>query len=463
MSDRLSRWSPLIFACALVNFLAAQLLLLGGVAWPGATLFAGGTLVMVHLVTIGWLTLLIFGALFQFIPVITQHYLLNQRLSLVFLGLAETGLALMIAGFLLAGHGAFAPVLLPVGGGLVIAGILVGAVNIAVPLARKTPWPLSAWFIVAGLGFLLVTILLGLCFAVALTVPGVHSIVHSGALRLLAGGVEDHALAGIGGWFTLTAIGVSYELLPMFMLAPHERGALGTTIFWLCVSGFAVAVAAGIAAAFVPASAVDAPGIVGRVALLTVLAGILLYLADVVRLFRARKRHDIELHNRAAIGAFVCLGLGALWALFALADGRLGRDTPALVFLFLLGWLGGLGVTQLYKIVPFLAWLSWFGKKLGTGRVPRVQDLVNEKRSWPLFVLYFAGVLVATVAALVVDPLAIRAGVGLIFVATVLLAREFWRAWRAHYAATEAANPSPFPFKVNTKDSGHDGDRAARA
>ncbi|HEX7390241.1 MAG TPA: hypothetical protein VF286_09020, partial [Acidiphilium sp.] len=102
MSDRLSRWSPLIFACALANFLAAQLLLLGGVAWPGAALFAGATLVMVHLVTIGWLTLLIFGALFQFIPVITQHYLLNQRLSLVFLGLAEAGLALMIAGFLLA-------------------------------------------------------------------------------------------------------------------------------------------------------------------------------------------------------------------------------------------------------------------------------------------------------------------------------------------------------------------------
>ena len=63
---------------------------------------------MVHLLTIGWLTLLMFGALFQFVPVITSRKLSSQTLPLVTLIGVEGGLALMVGGFCALGRSAWA-------------------------------------------------------------------------------------------------------------------------------------------------------------------------------------------------------------------------------------------------------------------------------------------------------------------------------------------------------------------
>src|SRR6185437_15782196 len=97
--DRISRWTPTIFACALGNFLLAQLLMVAGISWPTAPETGGATLAAVHLLTIGWITLLMFGALFQFVPVLTGGTLRGQRFSLATLLLIEAGLAGMVAGF----------------------------------------------------------------------------------------------------------------------------------------------------------------------------------------------------------------------------------------------------------------------------------------------------------------------------------------------------------------------------
>ena len=437
-SDRLSRWTPAIFACALVNLGLGLLLAVAGLGWPVASATAPVSLAMVHLLTIGWLTLLMFGALFQFVPVITSRKLPSQALPLVTLIGVECGLALMVGGFCSLGRSTWVGLLLPIGGVLVVAALLVGSTTLLVPLAAKRPVPLSARFVLVGLGFLLLTILLGLSFALALTVPATGPTL----TPLLADGVGYHALAGLGGWFTLTAIGVSYELLPMFMLAPHERGALGASVLWIGVGGFLAAFAAGLAATVWPAAWIATLEQAGRLAIVLALG---LYLADVVRLYRGRRRRQIELHNRAAIGAFAALGLAVLLAIGAIATDRLAALAPSLVLLVLLGWLSGLGLTQLYKVVAFLSWLSRYGGQLGRGPVPRVQDLVNEPQSIGFFVLYFAAIAVATIGAALGLNDMIRAALAFALLAVLLLAREYARAWRAVYtrAAPAAVPRSP--------------------
>ena len=431
-SDRLSRWTPAMFACALANLGLGLLLSVVGLGWPVVPATAPVSLAMVHLLTIGWLTLLMFGALFQFVPVITSRKLPSQALPLVTLIGIECGLALMVGGFCALGRSTWAGLLLPIGGVLVIVALLVGGATLLVPLAAKWPVPLSARFVLAGLGFLLLTILLGLSLALALTV----SATDPALTPLLADGVGYHALAGFGGWFTLTAIGVSYELLPMFMLAPHERGALGASVLWVGAGGFLAALAAGLAAAAWPAAWIATLEQGG----LAIVLALGLYLADVVRLYRCRRRRQIELHNRAAIGAFVALGLAVLLAIGAVATNRLAALAPSLVLLVLLGWLSGLGLTQLYKVVAFLSWLSRYGGQLGRGPVPRVQDLVNEPRSIGFFVLYFAAIAVATIGAVLGPDNMIRAAIAFALLAVLLLAREYARAWRAIYA--RAAPPA---------------------
>lgn len=455
MHDRLSRWTPLIFAVALANLLIAELLFLSGVAWPTASLFAGPSLVMVHLTTIGWLTLLMFGALFQFVPVITQQHLLHQDLSLAALVLIELGLLAMIAGFLLLGSGSVAAAVLPVGGAVVLSGALVGVVNLVVPITRKHPLPISGWFIVAGFCFLALTVLLGISYGIALSVPAFAPF----TARVFGSGIEYHITAGLGGWFTLVAIGVSYELLPMFMLAPHQRGALGTAVLATVLAGFVVTIGAGLAQGFAGSGGLLA--VLEQVGRALIGAAVVLYLIDVVRLYRSRKRAHIELHNQVAIGAFVALGLALLLGGVVTLSGAPPAGVPAFALFVMLGWLSGLAVTQLYKIIPFLAWLNRYGNMMGKGRVPRVQDLVNEKKALPIFVAWFAAVLVTVAGVLAEQVLVARLADAVLFGATLLLVREYWRAWRCSYAASAENAPPKFPFM--TKEIAHEHDRAARA
>lgn len=444
ISNRLSRWTPIFFVCALGNFLAAQGLIVAGLTWPVAAPLAPGTLVAVHLLTIGWLLLLMLGALFQFVPVITSTPLPSQNLTLVTLVAVEGGLTCMICGFLgIAGVLPAPTRVLPVGGAAVLAGVLIASWNVGVPLVRARPRPLPARMVLTALAFLLLTVMLGISFALALTVPALAP-----DLAPLLAGVGDHALAGLGGWFTLAAMGVSYKLLPMFMLAPEERGVTGECVHLLGAAGFSLAIVAGLAAIWLPGELLRAVEIIGYAA---IAGAVGVYLWDVARIYRTRKRIVIEAHNRCALGAFGFLALAAGVGIGFLAVGQLAAATPLVIFLVVFGWLGGLGLTQLYKIVPFLAWLSRYGSSLGRGAVPRVQDLVREPRSYPWFVCYFLGVLLAALAAHFGWRSAFRPLFALIPLATLGLAIEYWRAWRGRYAQARPAAPAAPPFLLHPR------------
>lgn len=441
LSNRLSRWTLLCFACALLNFLAAQVLVVAGLTWPVQPVSAPVTLIAVHLLTIGWLLLLMLGALFQFIPVITSKTLPSQALALLTLILVQAGLIGMIGGF--SGLALNSPILmrcLPVGGALVIVGVLLACYDIGVPLLNCRPLPLPGRMVLTGLVFLLVTVTLGLLLALGLSVPGFSAYI----VPLLAQGVGYHALAGLGGWFTLTAMGVSYKLLPMFTLAPEERGWAGEAVYQLAAVGFALVVAAGLLQGWYASPILP---IFARLGYIAVVIAIGVYLWDVWRIYRTRRRAVLELHNKAAVVAFALLAAVTLLAVVRMSTGQFSACVPLLIFLVLFGWLSGLGLTQLYKIVPFLTWLGRFGQQLGRGPVPRVQDLVDESHSYPWFVVYFISVVLAAVAGIVNARYMFQAGMGLSVLATLGLLLEYWRAWRGYYPKQRLSKPPLSPLK----------------
>ena len=102
----------------------------------------------------------------------------------------------------------------------------------------------------------------------------------------------------------------------------------------------------------------------------------------------------------AALGAFAGLYLSALLLLFLWATGTVAAQAGALVYLVAFGWLTGLGLSQLYKIVPFLTWLECYGPVMGRKPTPRVQDLVVERRGGGWFAVYFLAVVAGTGALL---------------------------------------------------------------
>ncbi|MDQ2080897.1 hypothetical protein RA307_11955 [Xanthobacteraceae bacterium Astr-EGSB] len=69
----LSRWTLSYCAVALAALMVAQVLMAAGFGFPAALLQSVEALVVAHLVAIGWLSLLMLRAQFQFVAVLTAR------------------------------------------------------------------------------------------------------------------------------------------------------------------------------------------------------------------------------------------------------------------------------------------------------------------------------------------------------------------------------------------------------
>ena len=413
MGTALSRWTMAYFAAALVFLLAAETMMTAGYGFPAAAVEAPETLVLVHTVAIGWLSLLMCGALLQFVPVLVATPLRSEQLVLPALLCLLSGLTCLLAGFLrLAGTITADLPFLPTAAVLLPAGFILMIVVIARTLWSVRPFrlPLPARFVAVGLLCLVLTFMIGGLFALAL----------SGLLPLEVRpeGLPIHLTAGVGGWLTFTAIGVSYRLLPMFMLAPDKERPTSRAVWWCGVLAFLLVAAAPLE------ELAGGPGVCSLAAMALGLAGLSLYALDLAFFYRSRKRRQIELNVKAAIGAFLALFICALLFLAAAASGSLERYSGALLYLAAFGWLSGLGLSQLYKIVPFLTWLECYGAVMGRGPTPRVQDLVTERRARLWFALYFTGVAVGTAALACEAPSLFRLAAAMTLAGTAAIVAE---------------------------------------
>ncbi len=419
----LSRWTMSYFAAALVALLAAEVLMLLGFGFPNAPIGAPATLVLVHLVALGWLSLLLCGALFQFVPVLVAKPLHDNRLPLATLCCLLAGLVLLLCGFLqLDGTLGSDWPLLPAGGALLALGFALVLYNLGRTLWSGRPLPLPARFVVAGLCSVAAVAALGVIFSSVLagltTAPPLAA--------LTASGLPLHIVAGIGGWLTFTAMGVSYRLLAMFMLAPEDKRWTSLAALWGGVGVLVLSVGGGGAAILLNG---DPTPILVAAAVLAVPV-LAVYGWDVVRLYNRRKRRRLETNSLMAAPALLSLAVGAALLLALLALGQLPRFTPAVIYLLAFGWLSGLGLSQLYKIVAFVTWLECYGPVLGRMQTPRVQDLVVENRARTWFYLYFGAVWLGTVALLADQELVFRGLAAVLLLATGGLIVEFVRTRR---------------------------------
>lgn len=430
----LSRWTMSYFAAALCALIGAEALMAAGYGFPSAPLRAPETLFLVHLVVIGWLSLLLCGALLQFVPVLIARPLYSDTLSLPALGFLLTGLGGLLGGFLqLAGTLDLHPSLLPFAAVALAAGFGLTLYNLGRTLAAARPLPLAARFVGVALLSLAATVTLGLIFAFALSLPISNWLI----LAIAGAALPLHVAAGIGGWLTFAAIGVSYRLLAMFMLAPELEGARPHMVLRLGAAALAVTILGGIGLLLANASISPALLLGGLLSLVA----LGLYGADILHLYRARKRRIIELNSEMTAFALASLAAAAALALILAGLQQFSGQVGALVFLILFGWLTGLGLAKLYKIVAFLTWLECYGPVLGKAATPRVQDLVAEGQARGWFFLYYAATWAATVALLASSVPLFRLAAAAMTIATAAITVQLVRTRRLSNIPGPAALP----------------------
>jgi hypothetical protein len=171
------------------------------------------------------------------------------------------------------------------------------------------------------------------------------------------------------------------------------------------------------------------------------LATIVLYGRDVLGIFKGRKRRQLELNTRLAVLSYVSLAAVALLGVMLILTGAFAAQVGAFVFLAIFGWLSGLVLAKLYKIVAFLTWLETYGPVMGRIPTPRVQDLVAEARASKWFVIYYAAVWFGTLMLLAGQPSAFRLAAAMMTIALVGIVREVIRARRL----ADVAHPLRLP------------------
>jgi hypothetical protein len=212
----------------------------------------------------------------------------------------------------------------------------------------------------------------------------------------------------------------------MFMLAPELDRAATKLALCFGTAALAVAIGGGVPVILFGGDLLLVLLVTGGLGLLA----LIFYGADVIYLYRARKRRHIELNSRMAAVAFFSFAASIVLTVVMLMLGPLGDHIGAVVFLVAFGWLSGLGLSQLYKIVAFMTWLECYGPVIGKGQTPRVQDLVVEARALKWFRLYFLAVWVATAALLFGYPWGFRICAAAMFVATAGIAVQLVRSRR---------------------------------
>ncbi len=403
------------FLSAPLFLLAAALLL----CWFGpdalASRWSYQTLALTHLFTLGVLTSVMFGALFQMLPVLAGSPVPRVTLIASWVHLLLTvGTVGLVASFLLGS--AF---------GLTVAGAVLGlAIVVFVSAIALALWRVEVanvtitamWLAVIALG---ITAALGLHLVVGMS--GLAPLVRPFFYTNL------HLAWGLLGWVALLLMGVAYQVVPMFQVTPEYPVWIRQRMVPVLFAGLIVWGLLAGAAAYgrLPSGAAT-----GWMGLLVV--GYLLFAGVTLRLQRQRRRRvsdvTVLFWRTGLIAVGVC---GLLWVLGRFLPGWDARLEPDLLLGvgLLLGTAVSLVNGMLYKIVPFLSWFHLQNRQLASGclsvRVPNMKELLSDRAAKRQYWVHLAAIGCCAGAALVPDWLARPAGL-LLGISALLLGKNLF-------------------------------------
>ena len=394
-------WVPFRFflSAPLFGLLAAAVML-----WQGPSMFAARwsapALAVTHLITLGFMTMVMAGAMMQMLPVLAGAPVPRPKLvAAIVHPLLAIGTLLLAGGFLFA-----LPHLLQWAVGLLGIGLTLFFGTMLVTLSRvQNPNATIVAMWLASIAF-------GITIALGLTLGYSHgwgaSLPHQ-SLRDL------HPAWGLLGWTGLLVIGVAYQIVPMFQMTPNYPRWLTRS---LTAGAFAVL------ALWSMAQWQSTPEWVWlRVASVCLLVGAFgVFAAITLDLQRRRRRRlpDVTLEFWRAGMAFL-LAAALLWLSRQLPELAFGQSDVLMGVLVIAGAAVSFISGMLYKIMPFLTWFHLQALPATGKAMPNMKAILPEKAQRRQLRLHLASVGLLIGAAL--WPALFAYPAGLSFAAAMLL------------------------------------------
>lgn len=390
--------------------------IVGGLVWVVVTLliviypdsftqhyFNPQLLSITHLLVLGWITMVIFGALYQLIPVVMEVKLFSEKLAFISFGTLVIGTGLLAISF----WNFWLGLPLFISAIFLLVSVVIFSFNIYQSAKQSEKESIEKQFIQTSIVWLIFTVVAGVTLAINLT-QAFLSTPHIELLKL-------HANAGVVGWFIQLIIGVSSRLIPMFMVTHHTDKSKLKTAHSLINTGLVLSLL----------SLYLQWQIGVYITAIMILSGIGFFLSFLYECYQQRVKKQLDIGMKQSVFSFAMLFFSLFVVFFLLLTTNLltTLTIPLSIGLgsaLLVGFISSLIMGQTYKTLPFIIWLQVYRNRIGKSEIPFPKDLYSTQLSNMQLFFFTVGFIVFFGGIVLTQEGVIRSGGTMLFVSSVL-------------------------------------------
>jgi hypothetical protein len=319
------------------------------------------SILITHVLTIGFLSFSMLGSLTQMLPVLAGIKIpkvgLFSKMSYIFLLI---GTLIMIFGMLNDSSN-----LTLISSIFLTIGFLVILIPIFIGFKEVTNITASVRALITSLVFALTTILLGFYLLISYSTDTFSSI-HLALTNI-------HSVWAVFGFAGILIIGVSFHVLPMFYVAPRFKNFCKQNVVWLISISLLLWAIFNIF--------FDVYSIIAKISVA------MFFWAFATAIYvklnqRRRPVSDVTVWYWRSASIFMTLGAFS-WVI----DDFFGGEHITIVSILIGGgFIFSLIIGMLYKILPFLVWFHLNAK--GYMSIPTINEMINKKLARTQFILF---------------------------------------------------------------------------
>ena len=324
--------------------------------------YSMSSIAITHAMTLGFLSFVMLGAMTQMLPVLASAKIPKvQLLTTLAHALLGGGTLFMILGFLQGSS--FYNTLAFVGLG---SGFFIILSAIAYSLFGVANYTATVKAMATSIVFAFFTVAMGLYLLYAYIFNDISS------MHLVVANV--HSVWGVFGFAGILIIGVSFQVLPMFYVAPKFKSFCKQKVVWLITFGLLL----WLFLSFY----FEAYAFVGKIWIALFFWA---YATTAWHKLNKRRRpiSDVTVWYWRSASLFLTLGV-FVWVL----DEYFKHEYIVLAALLIGGFILSVMVGMLYKIIPFLVWFHLNAK--GYMSIPTINEMINKNLAKLQFVLFLS-------------------------------------------------------------------------
>ena len=350
------------FAFGAVSFLVLSIVLIFSTNELAMHYFQPKILALTHIATLGWITMIIFGALYQLIPVVLEVPLFSEKLAKICFWLLALGTLLLVHAFWLMKL----DIWLVIPATMLLIVFILFAINVLLTAKKTIKWNIESSLIMASVFWILTTAVLG--FLISMNFH--HGFLKNNHLIWL----KVHSNTGLVGWIFFLIMGVGSKLIPMFLLSHKLNKNKLKYAFY--------AVNAGLVFFFID-NAFLFYGL-DIVAFLIIASGLIGFVSYIYEAFKKRARKNLDIGLKHTAVSILMLFIPVILAFITSLKPELEmkymlRLNIVYVVSMILGFITSLILGQTFKTLPFIVWLSKYQSLVGKVKTPLPKDLYSEK------------------------------------------------------------------------------------